>query len=151
MMATNLERYQKDLDSLIALGDQLAWSIEVACDPERFEAAFKKSKDGKLKEFIATLPKFNTDYQRWYSEAKALIRQLLPDRLADFVRHYEKPKPRKELSAENYRIEDYLQGLTVTRGYDNEKGRRVGRCDPARSAAVGNSEGRQGSIRELLI
>jgi hypothetical protein len=57
----------------------------------------------------------------WYSEARALIRQLLPDRLADFVRHYEKPKPRKDITAENYRIEDYLQGLTVTRGYLNEK------------------------------
>ena len=37
------------------------------------------------------------------------------------MRHYEKPKPRKDISYENYRIEDYLQGLTVTRGYEKEK------------------------------
>lgn len=50
-----------------------------------------------------------------------LIKQLLPDRLSDFVRHYEKPKPRKEISYENYRIEDFLQGLNVTRGWEKEK------------------------------
>ena len=37
------------------------------------------------------------------------------------MRHYEKPKPRKDVSYENYRIEDYLQGLTVTRGWQKEK------------------------------
>jgi uncharacterized protein (UPF0332 family) len=71
--------------------------------------------------FIKKLPKFNEDYQAWYSEAKALIKQLLPDRLSDFVRHYEKPKPRKDISYENYRIEDFLQGLNVTRGWEKEK------------------------------
>ena len=50
-----------------------------------------------------------------------MIKQLLPDRLVDFVRHYEKPKPRKDISYENYRIEDYLQGLNVTRGWEKEK------------------------------
>ena len=49
------------------------------------------------------------------------MRQLLPDRLEDFVRHYEKPKTRKDITYENYRIEDYFQGLTVTRGYLKEK------------------------------
>jgi len=38
------------------------------------------------------------------------------------VRHYEKPKPRKDITSENYRIEDYLQGLTVTRdGWEKVK------------------------------
>ena len=54
-------------------------------------------------------------------EAKVLIKQLLPDRLADFARHYEKPKPRKDISVENYRIEDFLQGLTATKGWEKEK------------------------------
>jgi hypothetical protein len=45
----------------------------------------------------------------------------LPDRLADFVRHYEKPKPRKDISYENYRIEDYLQGLSITRGWEKKR------------------------------
>ncbi len=50
-----------------------------------------------------------------------LVKQLLPDRLSDFVSHYERPKPRKEMSCENYRIEDYLQGLSATRGYEKIK------------------------------
>ena len=46
---------------------------------------------------------------------------MLPDRLSDFERYYEKPKPRKEITYDNYRIEDYLQGLNVTRGWEKEK------------------------------
>ncbi len=49
------------------------------------------------------------------------MRQLLPDRLSDFVRYYEKPKSRKEITFENYTVEDYLEGLSVTRGYEKEK------------------------------
>jgi hypothetical protein len=50
-----------------------------------------------------------------------VIKQLLPDRLADFIRHYEKPRPRKEINTESYRIEDYLQGLTGIRRTMKEK------------------------------
>jgi hypothetical protein len=75
----------------------------------------------KADEYIKELPSFGDEYQRWYSEALALIRQLLPDRLVDFSRHYEKPKARKNISFENYRIEDYLQGLHITRGYEKAK------------------------------
>ena len=60
-------------------------------------------------ELIQNLPSFKDDYQPWYSEAKALVRQLLPDRLTDFTRYYEKPKSRREVTIENYTIEDYLQ------------------------------------------
>jgi hypothetical protein len=70
---------------------------------------------------LKALPLFTDDYQSWYSEAKVLIGQLLPDRLSDFVRLYEKPKPRNDVTFENYRIEDYLQGLNVTRGLQKEK------------------------------
>ena len=66
------------------------------------------------------MPPFSTTYQRWYSEAKALIKQLLPDRLADFVRYYEKPKPRKAITRESYRIEDCLQGVSI-RNWNDEK------------------------------
>ena len=62
----------------------------------------------------ACLPSFNSEYQAWYSEARALIKQLLPDRLDDFVRHYDKPRHRKNIDYESYRIEDCLQGVTVT-------------------------------------
>ena len=116
---TNLDRYKKDLGALVETGGELVISLEAECHPELFKAHVKQLGD-RGEHLVKTLPRFADAYQRWYSEAKALIRQLLPDRLADFVRHYEKPKPRKEISYESYRIEDYLQRVTVRRGWDNE-------------------------------
>ena len=120
-MMSNLDRYKKDLESLIATGQQLEISIQAECYPERVKSQVKKKLGAEAEEVIAALPPFATTYQRWYSEAKALIRQLLPDRLADFVRYYEKPKTRKAITFESYRIEDFLQGLSVTRGWEKKK------------------------------
>jgi hypothetical protein len=84
------------------------------CFPEQSEESIRKYHKEKTDEFIKSLPRVADDYQRWYSEALALLRQLLPDRVADFVRHYNAPSSRKNMTNETYRIEDYLQGLTVT-------------------------------------
>ena len=111
-MTTNLETFKKDLKRLITTGDLLHMAIQYECYPEQFEEQL----GDKLEEYVKDLPSFSTDYQSWYSEAKVLIKQLLPDRLDDFVRHYEKPKPRKEIDFESYRIEDCLQGLTTSLG-----------------------------------
>jgi hypothetical protein len=119
-MLPNLDRYKKDLDSLLTGGDELHLAMQAECFPEQIERALKENTD-KMKEALKALPRFIEAYQPRYSEAKVLIRQLLPDRLSDFVRHYEKPKPRKDITYENYRIEDYLQGLNVTRGWEKEK------------------------------
>jgi hypothetical protein len=119
-MPSNLDRYKKDLDALILRREQLHHAIQSECYPEQFKRALKELKQ-EARDVLAKLPSFADGYQAWYSEAKLVIKQLLPDRLADFVRHYEKPKPRKDISYDSYRIEDYLQGLTVTRGYDKEK------------------------------
>jgi hypothetical protein len=119
-MPTNLEKYQKDLDALINNGEQLLHAIQAECSPERFKAMVKKALGNKAAAFLKALPGFATAYQPWYSEARAVIKLLLPDRLADFVRHYEKPKPRKDIDFENYRIEDALQGLRITKGFNEE-------------------------------
>jgi hypothetical protein len=85
-------------------------------NPGQFDAAFAKLPEAETKEILDKRLNFKDEYQLWYSEALALVRQLLPDRLADFVRHYEKPRGRKDIDFENYRIEDYLQGLFIVRG-----------------------------------
>jgi hypothetical protein len=118
-MGSNLERYKKDLDTLIAKGKKLQLSMEYECYKEHFDKSAKD--DEQLKKSLEQLPRLKESYQTWYSEAKALVRQLLPDRLSDFVQHYEKPKQRKKVDYETYRIEDYLQGLNVTRGWEKEK------------------------------
>ena len=117
----NIDRYQKDLDDLINRGTRLLNAILYDCSPQEVEKQVKAKLGGKSAEYIKGLPSFKDEYQSWYSEAKALVRQLLPDRHADFTRYYETPKPRKEITYENYVIEDYLQGIRVTRGpaYDN--------------------------------
>lgn len=114
-MVSNLDRYKKDLDSLITKGEQLLFAIARECSPEEFDKAIKKQYKDKAGEFLKEIPSFTDTYQAWYSEAKVLVKQLLPDRLSDFVSHYEKPKGRKSITYETYRIEDCLQGLSVTR------------------------------------
>ena len=117
-----LDRYKKDLDILLSKGGQLYNAIQNECYPQEFARSVKESLGDKAEEFIHALPLFKEEYQPWYSEAKALVRQLLPDRLSDFTRYYEKPKSRRIISFENYTIEDYLQGLNVGRGLDTVVG-----------------------------
>jgi hypothetical protein len=62
------------------------------------------------------LPSVRREYQTWYSEALALVRQLLPDRLEDFVGYYKPLKARKGVDPSTYTISDFLQGINVTRG-----------------------------------
>lgn len=113
---TNIEKFKNDLKLLIDKGNKLHASIKHYCFPKEFEkqvkAAFKDDK--KIHDYISKLPRFHTEYQTWYSESLVLIKQLLPDRLSDFVRLFEKPKTRKSIEYGNYVIEDFLQHLTVT-------------------------------------
>ena len=119
----NLEQYKGDLERLIAKGENLGLAMEYACEPEGFEKTLRKKIGEKATDFIRNLPSFSAEYQAWYSEAKTLLRQLLPDRFDDFSSYYEKPTPRKEITAENYRISDYLLGFEVTRAGEVAVGR----------------------------
>jgi len=96
--------------------------MQYECFPEQFEESVKKafSEKSKVEEFKTKLPDFSKQYQGWYSESLAVVKFLLPDRLGDFVKLYQKPKSRKDIQYSNYVIEDYLQGLTVTRGLVGE-------------------------------
>lgn len=119
-MASNLDRYRKDLAALLAKGNQLHFAIQRDYLPESTESWLKGLKADESRT-LKGIPAFAELYQSWYSESKALIRQLLPDRLDDFTRYYERPKSRKEITYENYKIEDCLQGLTVTQAFDGKK------------------------------
>lgn len=115
-MTINLEKYKKDLEKLIKTGELLLFAIHLECHPE----ATEKTLRGRYKEEYDSLKKkipiFRTQYQSWYSEALVLVKQLLPDRLNNFISLYEKPKNRKKVEYGNYVIEDYLQNLQVSRG-----------------------------------
>jgi hypothetical protein len=114
-MSVNIERYKRELEQLVALGGDLQNAMTYRVDPKEFERLLGKQFDKEgVKAFIAKLPPFNETYQIWYSQSIALIRQLLPDRLANFVSLYEKPKNRKILTADAYTVEDFLSGLERT-------------------------------------
>jgi len=114
-MEINLERYKKDLKRLIDDGTQLLMAMQFAFVRDAFKSDLKRvlKSEKKISEFIKKLPSFSDNYQTWYSEALILLRQLLPDRISDFVKLYEKPKNRKNITYENYVIEDALQGLYI--------------------------------------
>ena len=112
----NLERYKDDLEKLIKTGEILNHAMQYECNQEAFENAVREKLKDRASEFLDNLPNFSEEYETWYSEAKALVRQLLPDRLDDFVGHYEKPKTRKNITYESYRISDYLMSLHITSG-----------------------------------
>jgi len=115
-MASNIDRFRSDLDALVLSGQRLEYSMQRECiGKKNFDAQVAKELGDRAGEFIKTLPPFKAAYQAWYSEALVLLTQLLPERVDDFRRLYDKPKGRKEITFENYHIEDYLQGLCVTR------------------------------------
>jgi hypothetical protein len=119
-MISNIRKYKKDLEQLIADGSQLLDAIQYECFPKEFETEALKAlgvkSKGEIQELIKNLPSFKEKYQSWYSESLAVVKFLLPDRVTDFTKLYEKPKGRKDITYGNYVIEDYLQGLRVTRG-----------------------------------
>ena len=110
----NADRYEKDLDALVEKGRQLYNAIQHERFPQELKREAQKKHGDEAEGLIRQLPSFKQEYQSWYSEAKALVRQLLPDRLSDFTRYYEKPKSRRGITGANYVIEDYLEGITIT-------------------------------------
>lgn len=116
---TNFDKYKFDLQNLVDLGDSLHNAMIYECYPHEFEKQVKEKlkTEEKCKKFLSQIPSFKKEYQSWYSESLVVIKQLLPDRLNDFVSYYEVPKGRKELKVDNYVIADYLQNLRAKNGY----------------------------------
>lgn len=121
-MSVNKDTYKKDLTRLIKLGNNLLLSMNDEIYGQEFRNRLKDAlnDENKFKEKIEALPSFNSEYQSWYSEVVALVKQVAPYRLNDFTSLYSTNKARKDLSVENYTIIDYLSGISVTRGWDME-------------------------------
>lgn len=121
-MESNIEKYENDFNKLKTQATQLHMAMQNECEPEQFKKAVNKNYNDikKTNAYIKTLPDFKTEYQSWYSETKTLIKQLLIERYDDFKKYYETPKGRKDVTYENYTIEDYMLGLSITRGYDGK-------------------------------
>lgn len=119
MSGSNLDRYQSDLKRLIEATINLTISMQRTVDQIAVDRQLKEVFGDKAPAFIKSLPSFNEAYQAWYSEALAVVRQILPERVADFRSHYERPKSgRKDILFSNYVIEDFIQGVRITRYND---------------------------------
>jgi len=103
-MASNLERHRSDLKGLIDLGNGLARSAELRDKLSRLKSA---ELEGELKK----LPSFETDYQRWYTEAGPVIALLLPSRLDEFDHLYKGDGKRKHIIPTTFTIQDWLLGV----------------------------------------
>lgn len=120
-MSTNLERLKNDLEDLKVRGDMLLTVMQYEVWPEETKKLYSKNRTSEETEsLLKRLPSFGAAYQAWYSEALALIRQLLPDRVENFKAYYEVPKGRMIAQYGNYVIQDYVQGLAV-RSYGEVK------------------------------
>ena len=101
-MLSNLDKYKQDLARLVAEGSVLLKDL-LAENQKDAKSSKEPEEAGKV---------FRSEYELWYSEALEVVRQILPNRLDDFREHYKRDK-RKELTVENYTVEDYLLGLAV--------------------------------------
>jgi len=112
-VAANIQRFKADLEKLLKLGHELELALLLRVHgKEKLKQDFKL--DDEMMGRLAKLPSFNLEYEAWYSESLAFLRQILPDRLVDFREHFEAPKNRKEITFATYRIQDALKGLRVT-------------------------------------
>lgn len=109
---SNIDRMRVDLDRLIKEGDLLYLRMVFDLNPDEVLKAYKKSKE----EIAKLLPKFDSNYQRWYSESLAMLFVLLPDRVVDFKAYYQLPRAPKELNHSTYTMSDYLRGTRASFG-----------------------------------
>ncbi len=103
---SNLDKYKDDLDALVALGSKMDLDL-----------TYRNLKDqGKLdekhKESAAKIKgSLEQEYQRWFTGARAVIKQLLPDRLTEFDHLYKGDGKRKEINSTTFNIQDWLNGI----------------------------------------
>jgi hypothetical protein len=119
-VSSNIEKYRKDLEKLVVRGNHLLAKLVFEEDPTS-KTAYEKKNPERYALINKEIDQFRNHYQQWYSEAYELIRQLLPSRLNDFEGYYKTKTNRKEITYANYTVEDALQGLQITRGWEKEK------------------------------
>ncbi len=106
-MLTNAERYRADLMSLLRRGEEMLIDLSLR-DPTL--AAERE----KLPAAVAGC--FERHYQRWYTEAGALVAQVTPGRAAEFEQLYLGDGRRKTVDAATYTIQDWLTGRPACAG-----------------------------------
>jgi hypothetical protein len=118
-VALNTERFQSEFEHLEARGRALATGLAILVyRNQNVSAEYKKAgwAGRDIEIAVKSALDFRNHYRTWYSEALAVLKQLLPDRVNDFISHYEPAKSRRDISWGTYVIKDALLGVEVTRG-----------------------------------
>lgn len=108
----NLQKYKDDLRKLVTRGELLLFYLASECGDVVVD-------HGVLKEYLKEdkTIHFGTEYEKWYSEALDIIKQILPSRYEDFKLLYRDEKRKsKDVDYLTYTMSDYMIGLITTRG-----------------------------------
>ncbi|MFC1481565.1 hypothetical protein ACFL6E_04910 [Candidatus Neomarinimicrobiota bacterium] len=110
-MPSKIDSIKEEVHALVVQGNNLYWAMvdKVQGLPDHFKE--------ELKEKNRVLPNFNNEYDSWYSQVLSLLKQLLPERVDDFIKQY-KVEKRKDIDYSTYGISDYLIGLEVPNTVD---------------------------------
>jgi hypothetical protein len=111
---SNLEKYRGDLQRLLDLGSRMM--LDLTSRHEATSIPLTAEQKETAKKLKGT---FEGEYQRWYSESMAIVRQLLPRRLAEFEGLYRGDKKRKGIDVVTYTIQDWLLGIRAAPNQHN--------------------------------
>jgi hypothetical protein len=108
---SKLSKYQSELSKLVARGQVIYYAMahDLGKLAKKSVPALQKYKK-KL-----GITQLEQEYEAWYSEALMVVKQVIPERVSDFMRLY-KDEKRKQVSYETYTMSDYLIGLRTTLG-----------------------------------
>ena len=108
LMASKIDLLKSDLKALLEQGHLILYGLQNSFGllPDTTMKTLNKKEND--------LPFFHDDYELWYSESLYIVKQIIPDRVNDFVFQYHSPK-RKEIDKDNYSTYDYLRGITLTK------------------------------------
>jgi hypothetical protein len=85
-------------------------------------AALEKKEKGKEE-----AEPFEVGYQRWYTRALPLMKQLAADRYEEFQAYYDADPRRALVEPSNYAVQDYLRGEKLA-GANADQKRETARC-----------------------
>ena len=109
-MRSNIETYKAELTALIKSGAEMQLDLTYQQLAER--RSLNKKEEEKKTEYFGT---FDREYQRWYTQASAIVRQLLPDRTTEFNSLYLSDPKRKTINNITYSIQDWVNGIRAGR------------------------------------
>jgi len=106
ILKSSKNKFINDLKELRKLAEHMLNGLMIECIQETSPVDKDLLKKLEKDENVS----FNSNYQQWYSETLALIKQVLPERLSEFKELYRFELKRKTIDQFNFAIQDWLHG-----------------------------------------